>query len=168
MELKRWDVLNELIADNGYKTVVEIGVRKGRNMGKILRRNKEIFWYAIDPWVFMKSYPRWDQALHDSCYQQFLGEKNNFPDRVKELKMYSVEAVDLVPNDIDLLFIDGDHEYSAAKLDIELYAPKVRPGGMVSGHDYDNLPRFPGVKQAVDETFPEVNLEPDWVWWVKV
>lgn len=168
MAIKRWNILNRLITKNGYKTVVEIGVHRGRNMKEILRRQKEILWYAIDPWEFMESYPHWGQSLHDSSYQQFLVEKDKFPGRVKELKMFSSDAVDLIPDGIDLLFIDGDHRYSAVKQDIELYAPKVRSGGIVSGHDYNNLPRFPEVKQAVDEMFSTVTQAADHVWWVKV
>ncbi len=36
---------------------------------------------------------------------------------------------------IDLLFIDGDHEYDGVKKDFELYAPLVREGGIIGFHD---------------------------------
>jgi predicted O-methyltransferase YrrM len=36
---------------------------------------------------------------------------------------------------LDFLFIDGDHSYAGAKQDFELYAPLVRPGGLVALHD---------------------------------
>ncbi len=36
---------------------------------------------------------------------------------------------------IDFLFIDGDHSYEGASRDFELYAPMVRPGGLVMFHD---------------------------------
>lgn len=36
---------------------------------------------------------------------------------------------------IDFLFIDGDHRYAGVKQDYELYAPLVRPGGMIAFHD---------------------------------
>jgi predicted O-methyltransferase YrrM len=35
----------------------------------------------------------------------------------------------------DLLFIDGDHSYEGVKADFEMYAPLVRPGGVVAFHD---------------------------------
>jgi predicted O-methyltransferase YrrM len=36
---------------------------------------------------------------------------------------------------IDLLFIDGDHSYTGVRADFEMYSPLVRPGGIVAFHD---------------------------------
>jgi predicted O-methyltransferase YrrM len=36
---------------------------------------------------------------------------------------------------LDVLFIDGDHSYEGVKRDYELYAPLVRPDGIVAFHD---------------------------------
>jgi cephalosporin hydroxylase len=36
---------------------------------------------------------------------------------------------------IDFLFIDGDHSYRGVRDDFELYAPLVRPGGLIALHD---------------------------------
>jgi len=36
---------------------------------------------------------------------------------------------------LDFLFIDGDHSYDGVKQDFEMYAPLVRPGGIVAFHD---------------------------------
>jgi predicted O-methyltransferase YrrM len=36
---------------------------------------------------------------------------------------------------LDLLFIDGDHSYDGVRRDYELYAPLVRPGGLIAFHD---------------------------------
>ena len=36
---------------------------------------------------------------------------------------------------IDLLFIDGDHTLEGVRADYELYAPLVRPGGLICFHD---------------------------------
>jgi predicted O-methyltransferase YrrM len=36
---------------------------------------------------------------------------------------------------LDFLFIDGDHSYNGVKRDFELYAPLVRPGGLIAMHD---------------------------------
>ena len=39
------------------------------------------------------------------------------------------------PRQLDLLFIDGDHAYDGVRRDYELYAPLVRPGGLIAFHD---------------------------------
>lgn len=41
----------------------------------------------------------------------------------------------LVGRPIDLLFIDGDHSLAGVRADFELYAPLVRPGGLIAFHD---------------------------------
>ena len=47
----------------------------------------------------------------------------------------------------DFVFIDANHNYADVKNDIELWLPKVRPGGLISGHDYGG--RYRGVARAV-------------------
>ena len=39
------------------------------------------------------------------------------------------------PDGIDLLFIDGDHQYASVLTDWLLYSPLVKPGGLVAFHD---------------------------------
>jgi cephalosporin hydroxylase len=36
---------------------------------------------------------------------------------------------------LDVLFIDGDHTYAGVRADFDMYAPLVRPGGIVAFHD---------------------------------
>lgn len=38
-------------------------------------------------------------------------------------------------DEVDLLFIDGDHTYQGAKADYEMYGPLVAPGGVIAFHD---------------------------------
>lgn len=65
----------------------------------------------------------------------------------------------------DLVFIDGDHRYEACRRDIEGYAPLVRPGGILAGHDYGHR-AWPGVQRAVNEHFPAVQRCRS-LWWVQ-
>lgn len=44
-------------------------------------------------------------------------------------------------NPIDFLFIDGDHSYEGVKQDFEMYAPFVRPGGIIAFHDINDTER---------------------------
>lgn len=38
-------------------------------------------------------------------------------------------------NELDFLFIDGDHSYEGVRKDFEMYSPLVRAGGVVAFHD---------------------------------
>lgn len=60
-------------------------------------------------------------------------------------------ATQVVDAALDVLVLDADHTYDAVVADLAAWAPKVRPGGVIIGHDYD--PECPGVVQAFDERF---------------
>jgi hypothetical protein len=70
---------------------------------------------------------------------------------------------------LDLIFIDADHSAKAVFEDLEAWEPKVKPGGVLAGHDYGSH-NHPGVKPAVDFFFarhsrPPVQVDADKVWW---
>lgn len=50
---------------------------------------------------------------------------------------------------IDLIFIDGSHQYEDVLADFENYFPFVKPGGVVAFHDVDET--WPGVVKAWDQ-----------------
>jgi len=51
---------------------------------------------------------------------------------------------DLDGSAVDFLWIDGDHSYAGVRRDYELYAPLVRPGGVIAFHDIVPDPALPG------------------------
>jgi predicted O-methyltransferase YrrM len=40
------------------------------------------------------------------------------------------------PNQVDMVFIDGDHSYEGCRGDIEVWLPRLRAGGLLLVHDY--------------------------------
>lgn len=50
---------------------------------------------------------------------------------------------------VDVLLIDGNHDYGAVLQDFDKYAVFVRPGGAILMDDYGGGKEVPGVKQAV-------------------
>jgi len=75
----------------------------------------------------------------------------------------------------DLIFLDGDHRYEGVKNDIQIWLPKVKPTGILCGHDCDILFNsldelyaktiekdcchfHLGVTRAVNELLPKVKL----------
>ncbi|NIL95924.1 MAG: hypothetical protein GTO62_01975, partial [Planctomycetales bacterium] len=55
----------------------------------------------------------------------------------------------------DWVYIDANHTYEGVLADLEASLPKVRPGGLICGHDYTDTPAWQaanfGVVQAVHE-----------------
>jgi predicted O-methyltransferase YrrM len=56
---------------------------------------------------------------------------------------------------IDFIYIDGCHTYEAVKKDLQNYYPKIKHGGIISGHDYGG-PTTPGTTKAVNEFFKTI------------
>jgi predicted O-methyltransferase YrrM len=68
---------------------------------------------------------------------------------------------DLIPDgSLDLVFIDANHGYEFVKKDIIKYTPKLKPTGLLTGHDID----YPGVNKAVREMIPAYDVAPNFVW----
>src|SRR5580693_7013734 len=141
------------------KSIVEIGVYQGRTSKLSRLFFPEASLYLIDPWKLYDEYLSEEavpisktNADYENAYQS-LKELFSQDPKTKILRKTSMEALADVPGEVDLVFIDGNHSYPYVKQDIEHWFPKVRPGGMISGHDYSDS--FPGVMQAVDEFFPQ-------------
>jgi len=51
----------------------------------------------------------------------------------------ALQLRDLLDGDeVDMLFIDGDHSYDGVEQDFYMYGPMVRPGGIIGCHDICN------------------------------
>lgn len=61
-----------------------------------------------------------------------------------------------IPNDIDFLYIDGNHTYNFVRDDILYYYQKIKNEGIIGGDDYGH--HFQGVKYAVDEFINKYKL----------
>ena len=84
---------------------------------------------------------------HNNSYNYLKGNSQTYEmvDRLKELT-----------NEIDILFIDGDHSYQAVINDFMLYEGLVKSGGYIVFDDYRDE-GCPGTKEAVDEIVESVN-----------
>jgi hypothetical protein len=125
--------------------------------------------YAVDPFVFSgdwKNYVSPNLGLKDGddFMPEFLKNVGHFP-HLTVIKKTSLEAAagDVVPPEVDMVFIDGDHSYEACLADIKAWAPRTKK--LICGHDF-NDPLYPGVKRAVYEYFgaDRVKTGPDSIW----
>jgi hypothetical protein len=102
--------------------------------------------YMIDPFL---PYEGRDNLMMRQFFMEFKRDVlNKYPDNTILIKKKSVDAVNDIPNNLDFVYIDGDH-YSISS-DISLYYDKVKSSGIFGGHDY-NSAQYLGVKVAVDE-----------------
>ena len=95
----------------------------------------------------------------DDIYNRFLRNTAPYP-FVTAMRMTSLEAVrEFVDESIDWIFIDGDHSFGAVRGDLRAWWPKVKRGGLVSGHDHS----WRSVRLAVASHFPDVEVR-DSIW----
>jgi predicted O-methyltransferase YrrM len=153
------------------KMIAEIGVNRGETSQIFRNLFPEARLFLVDPWQLSTEYLHSatpisrKQKHYDKAYSLVTEQFKNDPN-ITILRMTSTEAIAHTPEQFDLVFIDANHEYMHVKQDILSWLPKVRPGGILAGHDYDpQIPMFSGVKQAVDEIFGnKIMLGKDRLW----
>jgi predicted O-methyltransferase YrrM len=142
------------------KVIIEVGSYYGKSTRALADNSPDdARIYAVDPWdYYFASLMKVDNNSFNQFYM-------NLYEYIKSKKLIICRAKweDYEPKEkADFIFIDGDHTYDSCRHDIDKALQWVKPDGIIAGHDY-NVAGFPGVKQAVDETFPNVDyLETIW------
>ena len=95
-----------------------------------------------------------------------LNDKYRDNENVNVYKTYtSIYLGNQPDNTYDIIYVDADHSYEGARTDILLAHQKIKPGGLIMGHDYEmNMDKAKtfyhfGVRQAVDEYCEGYNQE---------
>jgi hypothetical protein len=167
---RRWDVVAGLVNQHGLRIGAEIGVAEGRFTVGLLALCPGVHLIAVDD--FAPGYRTWmgtEWTTEQQVANQLEFEKvmRSHPDRLGFLNMTSQNAARWLAETLDFVFIDADHSYEAVKADIAAWLPRIRPGGWITGHDYDPA-KFPGVVRAVEESFADFHLGDDFVWMSQV
>ena len=138
--------LRHLIESRCLKNMIEVGVRDGRTTFYLLDHVAYLCITGIDTKI--------SQFYTDAVAEKYGG-------RLQALQGLSYDVADTIPdNSADLVFIDADHSYEAVRKDIIKFTPKLRPDGILCGHDID----YPGVNRAVNELVPDHDIGPNFVW----
>lgn len=160
----------------------EIGVFTGALSAELLKR-EDLTLLMVDSWAGAGAdyigdsgdfHARLTQEQQDRCFQQTKDNVKFAGARGWIVRRPSTDAADRVEDGLlDFVFIDADHSYEGCSRDIELWSRKVKPGGLLSGHDYDNkdFEDF-GVTRAVDEFVAahrlKLELGDNLTWFVRI
>ncbi len=114
-------------ACTGKGVIVEIGSWKGKStvcLGLGSRQGASLPIYAVDPHA-------------DYRFGDFKAnvERAGISELVRPIASLSQPAADDFDEPIELLFVDGSHEYDLVLEDFEKWVPKVVEGGWVAFHD---------------------------------
>jgi MMP 1-O-methyltransferase len=120
-------------ATTGRGAIVEIGSWKGRStvwLGLGAQRAGQKV-YAVDPHANAREDPT---AKTLDTFRSNLA-RAGLSETVETLVMTSTQAERIVPGDVELLFVDGDHSVEGSRRDAELWLPRVGERGVVMFHD---------------------------------
>lgn len=122
----------------------EIGVRAGLFSRYLLQHWQGSVLHSVDPWRYSPEEVGGaghavSQAEHDAIYAEATAALRPFGRRSNIVRAASVDAArQFADGALDFCYIDALHFEAAIRADIEAWAPKVRCGGLLAGHDYDD------------------------------
>lgn len=173
--------------DNDRIRMAEVGVLAGENANTLLQGLPHLDLLLVDQWGTVppsrayretrdpeafRSPVHWQACYSASCSVAALYRARS--------RVWCGDSADvaarLADASLDAVFLDADHSYEGIVRDLAAWVPKVRPGGLVMGHDYathDQTLTFGcrfEVMRAVDEWAAAaglgVRLAPHMVWHV--
>jgi hypothetical protein len=142
--------LATLFGTLGYKVGAEIGVETGRFSACLLGRNPFIQkLYLVDAWKKYDDYRQHvPQAQVDGLLAHARLRLQEYATITRFVRMFSLDAAKKFKDgSLDFVYIDANHSLPHVLDDICAWAPKVRQGGIVAGHDFRRN-RRPGKTQC--------------------
>jgi hypothetical protein len=143
----------------------EVGVHRGDFSERILRIVEPKELHLIDPWKYEES-PDYKDAMYGGKAKGQQLEMDNRCQSVRQRfeaeiasgriilhRDFSNAVLSEFPDGhFDWVYIDGNHLYEFVRQDLELSFEKTKPGGYITGDDYQIGGWWHGgVKKAVDE-----------------
>ncbi len=138
MQLKEEFVeLLKIFKELDPKYIMEIGTANGGTLFsfcKLARENAVVVSLDLPAGPFGGGYPEWKipvyRAFQKKDQKLYLLRENSHQKETLE----KVKGI-IGDNQLDFLFIDGDHTYEGVKKDFEMYGSLVKEGGIIAFHD---------------------------------
>lgn len=162
--LYRYEI-QQLVKKEQAETVVEIGIYCA-DLSRLLVPIKTLkTLFLIDPWKIYTDCKKLiftekdAELLYNSVYSW--SQVSTVKNKVKLMRMSSIEASKhFEDNSIDFIHIDGDHTYNAVKVDIKAWLPKLKPGKLLTGDDYQSSE----VSSAVNKLLSKIEVIKNKIW----
>lgn len=160
----------------------EIGVFQGRMSRQLLRRRSDLTLYMVDSWLSEEEQPGAYRATQDMHSRLSAAAQERNSRIAADITIWAASRRIILPVDsaeaaavlrdgsLDFAFLDADHSFAGVERDIRLWLPKLKPGGLLGGHDYGH-PAFE-VAAAVDAAAErygwDLELDEDLTWFVRL
>ncbi len=153
--LNRHDLLLELPKN---AVVAEIGVNRGDFSTKIFELTQPKKLHLVDAWGDASRY-------HDGLK---LEVEEKFSTQISEGRVeinlgFSQDVLATFPdNYFDWVYLDTDHRYKQTAIELDILKRKVKPSGIIAGHDYIQGNWVGNVRYGVIEAVHELCLTDFW------
>lgn len=143
-ELRTREEMGDLLNKKGLLgKAVEVGTHKGHFALEFLNRWRGESLTCIDPWNVPEGYePQVAKLPYGSTTREedFADCQKRLAvhaDRVTYLRQMSIRAVEsFADRSLDFVYLDGDHRSEQFNCDLRSWFPKVKPEGILAGHDF--------------------------------
>lgn len=131
------DNLASWLRELTFKKGVEVGVAEGKYAEILCKANPQMKISGIDPFVPYEGYTDYaDAGTFDQFLKQAKERLSKYPN-YHIIMDFSVKALTkFSDNSVDFVYIDANHEEPYISQDIAGWSKKVKPGGIMAGHDY--------------------------------
>lgn len=122
----------------GKGAIVEIGSWQGKStiwLGKGSLAGKQVKVWAIDPHTGSEEHHQLFGLVNTLDEFKRNVARSGLDGLVAPIVMSSKDAAAGFDAPVELVFIDGAHDYESAKTDFEMWFPKVVEGGIMAFHD---------------------------------
>ncbi len=128
--------LAQLFAELDFNEGAEIGVEQGLFSEELCKANSNLVLDCIDAWCAYKGYR--DHVRQGKLDRYFLETTERLkPYGCNIIRRWSMDAVEEFSDaSLDFVYIDANHNFKYVAEDIAEWSKKVKPGGIVAGHDY--------------------------------
>ncbi|MBM3599235.1 MAG: class I SAM-dependent methyltransferase [Alphaproteobacteria bacterium] len=149
--------------------MAEIGVARGDFSATIMSLTKPAKLHLIDAWIHQEradltqdsnNPPQLDQdQRHQGVLGRFAAEIASGQVEVHR-SLSHLKAASFPDRYFDWIYVDADHSYDGVTGDLEAYFPKIKPDGLILGHDYSwhGKVNF-GVVEAVNDFISRHRLD---------
>jgi len=143
--------LVQIFGEYGLTKGAEIGVDRATFSEYMFQNIPNLHLLGVDPWYW--------KLRGESRYQSTIKKMEPYNMTVIR-KQSHIAAVDIPDESLDFVYIDGDHTFDFVMRDLINWAPKVKMGGVIAGHDYYGFTRA-GIIPAVN-VFTQQHMVYEW------
>jgi hypothetical protein len=135
----------------------ELGVDQGDFTELILRHARPRQLHLVDTWATRRYNDDKARRVQDRFAAQIAAGQI-----AVHRKLSLDAAAEFADASLDWVYIDSSHAYGVTAAELRAYAGKIRPGGLMAGHDYSMGNWVKGFRYGVIEAVHEFCVEHDW------